>query len=137
MKTTKTSSIPKLPDGILASDLKYPSGPQRVWGKDFELWFVTGFGWCIPTLTIRNASRRETRGYARRTYAVRVETGTPCRIGQGPHVTARVTVYASKKREKALAKYFALQTEGESVANQMRDRISTRRLRSSMGGWDR
>lgn len=132
----KTNSIPKLPDGILESDLKYPSGSQRIWGKDFELWHVIGFGWCIPTLHIRNAPRRtEGRGLARRTYAVRIDTGTPCRVGLGPHVTARVTVYASKKRERALAKYFALLNDGASAANQIRDRISTRRMRSSMGGW--
>lgn len=133
------TTLPALPTGIVAADLVRPSwklrknSPQRQATVDyspveFELWHTTGFGWCIPTLHIRNASRRH---YATRveprTYAARVDDGATVRIGLGPHVDARVTVYVKVNRLAALQKFLDLQIAGAVSANTIRDRISSRR----------
>jgi len=55
-----------LPSNVIEHDLKRPAWETtRDWdmpyeARQFELWAVTGFGWCIPTLDIgrhRGASR--------------------------------------------------------------------------------
>lgn len=135
----------RLPAGLLSSDLKYPTTyPDRAHAADFELWYVTGFGWCIPTLRIRNASRRVREGLGAgtpaRTYAVRIETKGIVRIGLGPHVTFRTTVYGRKSRMKALRQYVELRDAGAGKAHMIRDRISSRRAqtearRLAYGGW--
>jgi hypothetical protein len=150
---TPTTTAPVLPAGIVAADLIRPSwklrknSPKRaatraVDGYDryrepieFELWHTTGFGWCIPTLLIAHATRRRA-GLADRTYAARVDDGTVVRIGFGPHVTARVTVYVTVERLAALQKFVDLQHKGAVDANTIRDRISSRRARTaSRSNW--
>ena len=132
------SQLPDLPKGILKTDLKYPkwnaknkANRQAVNGyrsMNFEIWYTTGFGWCIPTLTIRNA-----RGPSdtRRTYATRIDTGGIVRIGRGPHVTAVHTVYVKVGRLEKLQKFIDMQYEGQAKSGEIRDDISTRRLRRS------
>jgi hypothetical protein len=147
MKTaTKTTTIPKLPAGILASDLKeLPWRSKNAARLDsdgniadakshysvrasFELWYVVGLdwsGWCIPTLMIAKAQYGATN--PSRTYAVRVDTGTTVRIGKGPHVKACLTVHVKKTRLPKLMKFLALRSTGAERANGIRDRISSRR----------
>jgi hypothetical protein len=124
-----------LPKGITEKDLKYPERhdfPENFQYEDrsFELWFCGSFGWCIPTLQIRGAGRR--MGVAPRTYAVSVDTKKVCRIGLGPHVLKRVTVYVRKSRLEVLKPFLDLRREGAIAANNVRDRISTRRAQSAM-----
>lgn len=122
----------KLPKGILKSDLKYPRAyKDHVYGKDFELWYTEGFGWCIPTLLI---GRRRGKNTTDRTYATTLD-GKPVRIGNGPHVKATLTVYVTKKREKALQSFVEIKEKGAEVSNTIRDRISTRRMRRSLNNW--
>jgi hypothetical protein len=126
----------KLPAGIKATDLKYPkwdakdqlARDDKGYSMSFELWYTPSMGWVIPTLQIA----RGKRGYADRTYAVRVDGNGLCRVGQGPHVTEQVTVYVKESRREALAKYLTLQAEGTKDSNQVRDRISTRRAQGAM-----
>lgn len=126
--TAKVNDIP-LPKGILKTDLKYPKNyKNHVYGKDFELWYTERFGWCIPTLLI---GRKRGRNTTDRTYATTLD-GKPVRIGNGPHVKATVQVYVTKKREKALQTFVEIHTKGAEVSNEIRDRISTRRMRSAL-----
>jgi hypothetical protein len=142
-KELKTKNA--LPDGIVLHDLKYPSYKLNVKNDpnyfdykapyedhSFELWFVPSLGWCIPTLGIRNPGRRSRPGAAPRTYAVKVSDGGVVRIGLGPHVAERVTVYVRKNRAEALAKFIALKNKGAVDANNIRDRISTRRAQGAL-----
>jgi hypothetical protein len=130
-----------LPKGILVSDLKYPDyskrdkRPKDIPYEDtyFELYFVPGFNWCIPTLLIRNPGRRSSQTTAR-TYAVTVDTQKLVRIGLGPHVTEKHTVYLRQSRIKDLMPYIELRRKGAAQANQVRDRISTRRMRRDIFG---
>lgn len=98
----------------------------------FEMWYVpgNGFGWVIPTLLIAKATGRRA-GRANRTYAVTM-SGSTVRVGFGPHVECCVKVFVKNSRIKALAPYFALATKGEARANEIRDRISTRRAHGAM-----
>ena len=140
MKVKKIIAKNPLPKGILAGDLQYPSYEKRegvVWEeREFELWFTTGFGWCIPTLHIANQSRRSRNAgvpnYGERTYAIVVATKTGARIGMGPHVTERLTVYVTKDRYEALKPYLELRQQGAVMANTTRDHISTRRMATQM-----
>lgn len=146
MTVAKTATS-KLPKGILASDLKRPSWHSKVkmahpegdkYGEvKFELVRTTAFGWCISTLLIAKASgRRSSAPGGDRTYAVRCNgdyhDGETVRIGFGPHVTFRGTVYVKASRAKALAKYLGLLGQGAVRANEIRDRISSRRAQSAM-----
>ena len=143
-KKTEKVTIPALPDAVKVTDLSYPSwkakggakhysDPSTHQSADFELWYSTGFGWCIPTLSI-GTSRRANQGHSggERTYAVRVSTGETVRIGNGPHVTARVKVYVRVNRVEKLRALFELQNSGAERANTIRDRISTRRAQGAM-----
>lgn len=126
-----------LPKGLIVSDTKYPRNyKDHEYSADFELWHVGDWGWCIPTLMIRNVPRRRLTGttVAPRTYAVRVDNGGLVRIGLGPHVKERVTVYGRKSRMAALKKFLDLRNEGAAKAGQVRDRISTRRARTALRG---
>lgn len=126
---------PKLPDGIIPGDLKYPKYWETNDPKDkqigtFDLWYSAGrngFGWCIPTLHIANS-----RQHGERSYAIRVSDGQPVRIGGGPHVTQRLTVYVTEGRKAALEKYLELKRKGEEDANSIRDRISSRRAQGAL-----
>jgi hypothetical protein len=127
MKTeSKLPEGVKLPKGILKSDLKYPkSYKQHVYGKDFEIWYTTGFGWCIPTLHIGRGR------YGERTYATTLD-GRPVRIGNGPHVKAQLKVYVRKSREKALEGLLQVKEKGAETSHSIRDGISTRRARTAL-----
>lgn len=129
----------KLPQGILASDFKFPASgdhPRDLpWDEQhFALWFIMGFGWVMPTLAI---SRR-----GQRTYAVALgeggtdkyppKRGAQVRVGLGPHVLEQHTVYVKQSRLKVLAPFLELRREGAVGANQTRDRISTRRMRRNI-----
>lgn len=136
MTTNATPKPPAaLPDGILASDLKRPKWDVAsdalvadYDSREFELWYTTGFGWCIPTLQIASGRHRYRASSATaRTYAVQVKDKKLCRIGMGPHVTFTATVYVRKTRAKALAPFLALRRDGLGRAGQVRDRISSRR----------
>lgn len=122
--------ITKLPAGLRASDTKMGrTYKDRLYAFDFELWHVRGWGWCIPTLLIRNAPRRMNGAVSPRSYAVRVDDGSIVRIGLGPHVTERVHIYARKGRLGVLKKYIDLKETGAGNAGLIRDRISSRRAR--------
>lgn len=78
-----------LPPDVLVADTQYPTdNAKRIYdaGDHGRLEFINthGFGWCIATLAI---------GGKGRTYAVRCSDGAGVRIGGGPHVLGRVTVY--------------------------------------------
>jgi hypothetical protein len=132
-----------LPKGILKSDLKEPSWKSKVkmaeddrgYSLKFEIWYCS-YGWCIPTLLIAH-SRRANQGFSGgdRTYAVAVNTGSTLRVGNGPHIKARHTVYVKASRLSALQKFVDLQRTGAEDANTVRDRISTRRARGAMRSW--
>jgi len=126
----------KLPDGILVSDTDLRPDKDRVYGLDFELWHVGDWGWCIPTLLIRNAPRRRVswsnQSAPPRTYAIRVDKGEIVRVGLGPHVTERVTIYVRKNRQAALQKYLDMREKGAEGAGIVRDRISSRRARFAL-----
>lgn len=135
--TTKTvKTVHALPAGILPGDLQRPSYDDKdklvtnydanFYGE-FELWMTTGFGWCIPTLLISSNSRRVARAGSERTYAARVSDSATVRIGMGPHVTERVTVYVRTSRLAALQPYLDIMTKGAGSAGTIRDRISSRR----------
>lgn len=135
----------RLPAGITEADMKYPKWDAAAKNKlardeqgasiSFDIWYTDAMGWVIPTLQIA----RGKRGYADRTYAVRVDGGGLCRVGQGPHVKAMHTVYVREGRRKALDKFVKLLSEGQKDSNQVRDRISTRRaqgaLHRALRGW--
>jgi hypothetical protein len=90
------------------------------------------FGWVVPTLVIRQPGRRSSlSAQAPRTYATTLD-GKPCRVGLGPHVEARVTVYVREGRKAALQRYVDLQRSGAVQAHEIRDRISTRRAQSAL-----
>lgn len=139
MKTITTNAAPTyaLPKGINASDTKAPAWDAkdnliRPWDDSrFELWYTDAFGWVIPTLLISHASRRSAY-QSDRTYAVRVSDGAPVRVGCGPHVKAQVEVYVRVSREKALRPYLDLRAKGANDANEIRDRISTRRAQGAL-----
>ena len=98
---------------------------------EFSLWYVDALGgWCVPTLLIRNASRRSS-SKTDRTYATTLD-GKPVRIGMGPHVSAIARVYVRASRKAALQRYLDLQSEGSKTAHEIRDRISSRRAQSAL-----
>jgi hypothetical protein len=115
----------KLPIGILKSDLKY----DKLARYTFDLWLVKGIGWCIPTLFIAKAKRSDR---ADRYYAVHIDSGKLCRIGNGPHIEELHTVYVAPKRAEALQKFLDLRTQGEVDANVVRDRRSSRRAQGQL-----
>lgn len=138
MKTKTTTTLPALPKGMRASDLKRPSWRSKdrldfeaCPGGSFQMIHVGDWGWCLATLLIRKAGRRAVEG-GDRTYAVRIATGETVAVGLGPHVKARATVYVRKSRGKALAGYLEMIRQGAERANQIRDRISTRRAQTAL-----
>jgi hypothetical protein len=130
---TKPVALPcALPEGMTKLDLTYITELERERGEKwvdgfenahFEMYAVEFRGgskpeWVIATLAI---------GGKGRTYGIRISTGTVCRVGAGPHVKATVTVHVRVSRAKALQKYTDLRLKGATEANQIRDRISSRR----------
>lgn len=123
--------LPELPGKMLKSDLTYPKNSlqndkKRVVHR-FQMYHTERFGWVIPTLHIRNASRRSANPNPARTYAIAIRDRAICRVGLGPHVTHVVTVYVRKEREEVLKGFLDIMHEGEVRANEIRDQISTRR----------
>ena len=141
MTSTKTQQI-ALPAGITEKDTTYPKGEPYTSDYDnasFEMFYTERFGWVIPCLLISRASGRQHRMGATtdRSYAIAVRDRAMVRVGLGPHVKRAVTVHVRKSREAALKPFIDLRTEGSSNANDTRDRISTRRMQTSMrrSGW--
>jgi hypothetical protein len=102
------------------------------WDTHFEMFYVEDWGWCIPTLLIKKASRAaRDRGVASdRYYATRVDTGELVRIGHGPHVLRTVRVIVKESRLKGLARFLDLKAAGAIDANKARDNRSTNLRRS-------
>lgn len=139
-----TKAVPKklaipLPAGILISDIQCSKNTADwIYGENgnFELWYTERFGWCIPTLHIRNPGRRHMSGVPARTYGITIadknlDGHQVVTMGLGPHVKARHTVYVTKSRAEALQKFLDIRMEGLEKAGSIRDRISTRRARTS------
>lgn len=135
-KTKKTDDT--LPPDILLSDTKYPDYKKEKREKiayevgdhgQLRFYRTEGFGWCIATLHIANARRNQS---ANRTYAARISDGAVVRIGNGPHVKARVSIYIRQSRVAALKKYIDLYNAGAESAHIIRDRISTRRAQGAL-----
>lgn len=134
----KINNIP-LPVELITDDLRYPSwesykdndGNRIV--TQFDLWYTERFGWCIPTLLIKKASssHRERGISVDRMYAITLNRDT-VRIGCGPHVLAKTTVYVKNSRKVVLEKFLTLKNEGEIFANEARDIRSSRSLRTSL-----
>lgn len=93
--------------------------------QSFEVWYSQGFGWCFPTLLIKNATRNSNSS---RTYAVTTD-GKLVRIGAGPHILAKTQVYLKKSNLERLSPILELLRKGSSEANVYRDNLSTRRAR--------
>jgi hypothetical protein len=128
-----TKPINKLPVGILLTDLNYRDLNYRVTDDkhigDFELWYTERFGWCIPTLLIsKGNSHTRSRGLAERTYGIAIKDSQAVRMGMGPHVKERHTVYVYESTQPRLQKYLDLQAKGQEIAGDTRDRISSRRM---------
>lgn len=125
----------KLPEGILKSDLDFPDwkkdGLAHDQGDSGQLTFYEVDGreshfWCMATLLIAKS-----RKFADRFYAIRLD-GQIVRVGRGPHVKQELTVYIKKSRVKALQKYLDLHKKGLTEANQIRDRIGSRRAQGQL-----
>lgn len=113
----------ELPKGITAKDLEYPSYKSKDRAEHtLTMYYTERMGWIITTLGIK----RGRAGRADRTYGVTIE-GTTCRVGNGPHVLKTITVYVRTSRLKALQRYVDLHNTGAVRANEVRDRISSRR----------
>jgi hypothetical protein len=130
-----------LPAGIKESDLKYRTPPLHHnpnWydtkGKRHELFELTmhyteNFGWCIATLGIRRNTRAN--GFGDRSYGISINDGSLVRIGMGPHVKRTIRVHLYVDRLKDLQQYIDLYNKGLEGAGDVRDRISTRRARTT------
>lgn len=138
-KTAKAETAKKTyPLGITKADLEYPRWDvpegQRLnydVGTNGTLWLYNckEFGWCVATLHI---SKSKNRNYPDRTYGVRLSDGQVVTMGGGPHVTERITVYVRKDRTEALSKLIERYDEGMGSANQIRNRIGSRRAQGSL-----
>lgn len=135
--TAKKTTKPKvnLPKNVLVADTSWPKGHDDHLGyeevkalglddRSLTFYEVRGFGWVILTLGISKARGRQT---SNRSYGVRVDNGTVCRVGAGPHVLSQVTVYLSKKNIERLKPYVELYVKGLGDAGMIRDRIGSRR----------
>lgn len=132
----------QLPPGILPKDTQWQSSlsrDQRLWseGDHGQLTFykisghLHGDFWVIETLLIARAGRRAAAGATDRTYAITLD-GRVMRVGLGPHVRAKVTVYLHQSRRAALQQYIDLHAKGIGDAMRIRDRISSRRAQGQL-----
>lgn len=134
--TAKTRAAAPLPMGLTDEDLRYPASEDHDYAAgdhgQLTLYEVTdarrGATWVIATLGISKSRR----GHADRTYGIRVDTQTICRVGNGPHVTRTLTVYPRKSRAKVLAPILELYTKGCGEAGLIRDRIGSRRAEGQL-----
>lgn len=127
----KSASL-ELPAHVKDADTRYPKYSRtKPVSVLHELVFdrVSTLGWCIRTLQIRRARRVQR---TERTYAIRCDTQTPVRIGNGPHVLRTVRVYVTDKNIARLQTYVDLQRKGEEDAHTIRDRISSRRAEGTL-----
>ena len=124
----KPAAVP-LPTSVKDADLEYPSykSKDRVVAT-FDLWHTTSMGWVIPTLLIRRTRRMDRSD---RTYATTLDA-RPVRVGLGPHIDRKVTVYVRESRQAALQSLLDLKDRGEVTSNEIRDRISSRRAQGSL-----
>lgn len=155
VNATVNAAAPALPSPILQSDLQMPKDYKLLAKEpydnykytsfggyiEFEIWYTQRFGWCIPTLDIRQVSGRQRNAgiETRRTYAVTLK-GELVSMGMGPHVLAHHTVHVKASRLEALRPFLDKRIEGAAKAGECRDRISTRRAntiarRSQFGGF--
>lgn len=150
-KQSKPEASKDLPADVKAADLVYPkytSKTKIAWDKLKEQGFTgdclrfyktTGFGWVLTTLLISNPSRRHRADATARTYGVTLD-GRLVRVGLGPHVVAKCSVYVTTANWERLSKYVELWKKGMELAGNTRDRISTRRAQGqayrSQFGWD-
>ena len=131
-----------MPPKVQASDLKWPETGTSVYDKlrelgiestnslTFYLCTMSGKGgteWIITTLPISKGKR----GNADRSYAIALD-GKACRVGNGPHVKAEVTVYLSTVNWDRLLPYVELYLKGLEQAGMVRDRISSRRAQGQI-----
>lgn len=130
-----------LPKGLTVGDLVQPSCTnaasslalsRALYGSDyggtsFEILYTERFGWVAAVLLIRRATWRN-KGGSNRTYAVSLKNGEMCRVGFGPHILRKETVYVTKSNvERLEAGPIPIVLKGSIEANDCRDRISTRR----------
>lgn len=122
-----------------AEQEEFRSKPENQGIDQFEIWQTERFGWCIPTLLISNPGRRQrasayNKGVeaTERTYAITIDRREIVTIGGGPHVKNRLTVYVSAARRPGLGKFLDLKEKGEIDANNIRDRISSRRAQGAL-----
>ena len=71
----------------------------------------------------------------RKSRVIAIDGGGTVRLGLGPHVKEHFTVYVTKATEGRLQKFLDMQNTGAGKANEIRDTISTRRLRSASRGY--
>lgn len=123
-----------LPKDFELGDLHHEWKDKDPQVEEFGMYLVQGFGWCITTLLIKNASWRGRSAGAStaRFYAVRIDSGQVVRIGHGPHVTATADISVKKSRVAALQKYVDMKRKGLADASMIRDRISSRRAQGAL-----
>lgn len=144
MKKSPTKSEParSLPEGVKASDLKPPHYEQALSWRQAEELALTGsclyfyrtqsLGWVVLTLHISNPSRRQAPGTAARFYATSLKDKKVYTVGRGPHVLEELTVYVSQDNLERLMPLIELHKQGLTDANQIRDRISSRRAQGAL-----
>lgn len=125
----------QLPPKVTEKDLTYPSMKSKdhilyTAGNHGTLTFylTDKMGWCISTLPISQSRK----GYANRTYAIRIEDGSIVTVGNGPHVKVDVMIYIRNSRIKVLQEYVELYNKGMIEAGNIRDRISSRRAQGQV-----
>ena len=118
--------------GVVAADLKDNWKDVAYLDDNYtasiEAHFTERFGWCFPTLLIAKGRN----GYANRTYATTLD-GKSVRVGLGPHIKCTLKIRVTKKNVTRLKAAFAtLLADGAAKANDIRDAISTKRMRTTM-----
>lgn len=96
-------------------------------------------GWILLVLRISNASKRQAPGTSDRYYGIGVNDSKIYTVGRGPHVLEELTVHLTKSNVERLRPLIDLFIKGNTDANTIRDRISSRRAqgalrRQSFGG---
>lgn len=158
MKKSPKTPKAELPPDIVASDTVPPQFNRKTLRSYSELqgkglpatllfYQTASLGWVLTTLHISNASSRQrARGIeAERYYAIGVSDSKVYTVGRGPHVKKEISVYIKPSNIDRLRKYLNLYAKGMEDANQIRDRISSRRAQGALrrsgagglfGSWD-
>jgi hypothetical protein len=143
----KKKSAEALPPGVKPDDLKWPKMEKHLGYKELDelglkspslLFYLcegrNDFGWVLTTLRIGGGRN----GRSDRYYGVEVAgfiPGRPAkvvRVGDGPHVTKKLTVHLSKDNIERLRHYVELYQAGLGDAGDIRDRISSRRAQGQL-----